>query len=386
MILLAGEHPVVECVAIDEGCLLEGDIALQPSQFVEQIDVDENLATEESALLSSPGTWWKWPDGVVPYTISSGLPWSIRQKVTQAIAHWEARTPVRFVPRSGHADFVTFRYSSAGYAYANLGRRGGQQFVNLVEANPVGVVIHEIGHTLGFYHEHTRPDRDNHVTIHWGNIRSGFEGNFYRYDSGSTVGPYDIDSVMHYPSYEFSRNGYATITRKNGTAYPANYSGLSAGDIAAVTTTYGGGSSGGGWITIDSNNGNNDTSRGYIQVSGNWVSSANVAGFYGTGYWYAPRASISDAASFWFYLAQPARRSVYARWSAATDRAPDAPFIIWDPTRRELGRAIVNQRTNGGQWNKLGTYDFPRGWNRVLLSRWTVSSNTVVIADAVQIR
>jgi hypothetical protein len=45
----------------------------------------------------------------------------------------------------------------------------------------------------------------------------------------------------------------------------------------------------------------------------------------------------------------------------------------------------VDQTLNGGKWNTLGTYSFPAGWNKVQLSRWTSSGNTV-IADAVQVR
>lgn len=36
-----------------------------------------------------------------------------------------------------------------------------------------GIVVHELGHVVGFWHEHTRPDRDNHVHIIDKNIMQG---------------------------------------------------------------------------------------------------------------------------------------------------------------------------------------------------------------------
>ena len=32
------------------------------------------------------------------------------------------------------------------------------------------VMVHELGHIIGFNHEHNRPDRDEHVNIVWNNV------------------------------------------------------------------------------------------------------------------------------------------------------------------------------------------------------------------------
>ena len=42
------------------------------------------------------------------------------------------------------------------------------------------IILHEMYHTMGFYHEMQRYDRDKHVAIHWENILKGDDVFFYR--------------------------------------------------------------------------------------------------------------------------------------------------------------------------------------------------------------
>jgi hypothetical protein len=47
---------------------------------------------------------------------------------------------------------------------------------------------------------------------------------------------------------------------------------------------------------------------------------------------------------------------LYARWTSAPDRATNATYVIQHAGGTES--VVVNQRTNGGQWNVLGTWNF----------------------------
>ncbi len=138
-------------------------------------------------------------------------------------------------------------------------------------------------------------------------------------------------------------------------------------------------------LVIDSNNTNNDTTKGYIEVSANWISSSSTAGYYGSGYYYASTQAVSDPATFWFYLPAAATKTIDAWWTAGTNRSATAPFIVWNSSGTKLATVNVNQQLNGGKWNALGTWSFPAGWNKVQVSRWTTTGYNV-IADAIQVR
>ncbi|WP_309889813.1 N-acetylmuramoyl-L-alanine amidase [Archangium sp.] len=139
-------------------------------------------------------------------------------------------------------------------------------------------------------------------------------------------------------------------------------------------------------LVIDSNNANNDTAKGYIELTGaSWVSSANVGGYYGSGYYASPTAAISEPATFWFYLPAAATKTIDAWWTSATDRSTTTPFVVWNAAGTKLATVNVNQQINGGRWNALGTWSFPAGWNKVQVSRWT-AAGSYVIADAIQVR
>ncbi|MFY0565700.1 N-acetylmuramoyl-L-alanine amidase [Archangium lansingense] len=136
-------------------------------------------------------------------------------------------------------------------------------------------------------------------------------------------------------------------------------------------------------LIIDNDNTANDTSKGYIELTGSWSATSSTAGYYGSNYLYASTAAVSEPATYWFYLSAAATKTIDARWTAGTNRSAAAPYVI----THAGGTATVtkNQQTGGGAWNTLGTWSFPAGWNKVQLSRWA-AEGFVVVADAIQVR
>jgi len=87
---------------------------------------------------------------------------------------------------------------------------GGQQPVNLGEGcHYKGTVLHELGHAVGFLHEHQRSDRDQFVSIVRENVQPGWEFAFtkYRGPDNLLLVNFDYQSVMLYGPTSFSKDG-----------------------------------------------------------------------------------------------------------------------------------------------------------------------------------
>ncbi|XP_072240945.1 dorsal-ventral patterning tolloid-like protein 1 isoform X1 [Leuresthes tenuis] len=188
-----------------------------------------------------------WPGGVIPYVIGGNFTGSQRAMFKQAMRHWEKQTCVTFIEKTDEESYIVFTYRPCGCC-SYVGRRGnGPQAISIGKnCDKFGIVVHELGHVIGFWHEHTRPDRDDHVTIIRDNIQPGQEYNFLKMEPGevNSLGePYDFDSIMHYARNTFSRGMFLdTIlpSRDENGVRPAigQRTRLSKGDIAQARKLY----------------------------------------------------------------------------------------------------------------------------------------------------
>ncbi|GAA6112078.1 hatching enzyme 1.2-like [Tachysurus ichikawai] len=181
--------------------LLEGDILLPRTRNA--------LVCRDNSCF-----WKKSSNGLVqvPYILSNVFSSSDRTVISNAMASFHNKTCIRFVPRTNQPDYLSIE--SQDGCFSDVGRTGGAQVLSLSRSGCVyyGIAEHELNHALGFYHEHSRSDRDSYVTINWENIDPSSQSSFKLRNTNNLNTTYDYSSVMHYGRTAFSINDLDTIT------------------------------------------------------------------------------------------------------------------------------------------------------------------------------
>ncbi|XP_063352057.1 high choriolytic enzyme 2-like [Pelmatolapia mariae] len=136
-----------------------------------------------------------WPDATIPYIITDELV-SREAEIKAAFKMISDVTCVRFKKRDTESNYLKLVTGNGCASF--VGCQGGAQQLFFASMCTVGNLCHELLHSLGLYHEHTREDRDKYVTVNWQNIVAGKENNF-KVKNGNTQNlPYDLTSIMHY--------------------------------------------------------------------------------------------------------------------------------------------------------------------------------------------
>jgi serralysin len=140
--------------------------------------------------------------------------------LNSATGAWEATANVNFVYSSGqdgscsasnnNVVFNVRQVSGQGYLarsfFPSSSRRAREVLIDSSSFGSIspytltGILRHELGHTIGFRHEHTRPEAGGVC----------FEDNSWR-----ALTSYDSSSVMHYPQCNGTQRGDLVLTSKD---------------------------------------------------------------------------------------------------------------------------------------------------------------------------
>jgi hypothetical protein len=183
-----------------------------------------------------------WESSVIPYAIHREL--TNPTRVEEAIRYFNENTPIQFVPLEAE-DAIVFVPDAKNCA-SYVGRIGGPQPIMVADRCGRQELIHELMHALGFVHEHSRLDRDQHVEIVWDNIDPQYWPQFTMVpevmvlDYQGRTFDFDSSSAMLYPPSAFPRQpGLVTVQGKSGNRVSPTMSGLSASDRERLNVWYG---------------------------------------------------------------------------------------------------------------------------------------------------
>ncbi|XP_048769782.2 zinc metalloproteinase nas-36-like [Ostrea edulis] len=205
--------------------MIEGDIKLDKESAAELVEFYKR--NPQYLNLDSNVTDRSLTDDMAKRKVESSRKWTMPIKyridnstnkavVKKAIRIWQQETCLRFSERITFSPpGITFTGKYRG-CWAHVGRIKTGNTINLgYGCWMVGIAAHEIGHAIGFYHEQSRPDRNNYVTIMTKNIIDGKVHNFLIKPSATYGTKYDYGSIMHYRDTAFAKTrGLKTITAK----------------------------------------------------------------------------------------------------------------------------------------------------------------------------
>ncbi|CAL4065511.1 unnamed protein product [Meganyctiphanes norvegica] len=217
----------------------QGDIILQTEDELYEILLNNETQAQNDAI-ANPDR--KWPNAVIPYLISSSFSKRDRAVIVRAIAEFKKKTCIRLTPRTSQIDYVHIIRGQG--CYSSIGRvRGGQTLSLGDNCVYFGTVVHELMHAAGFWHEQSRYDRDDYVTINWSNIIDDLEYNFEKKTRSVTKDlglSYDFESVMHYSQYAFAINPQipTIYPKQNGQKILGQRKGFSALDVKGLNLLY----------------------------------------------------------------------------------------------------------------------------------------------------
>jgi len=243
--------------------------------FFTQSAGSERIAGNAAIESNSDGTrkWGLWPKNaignvVIPVKFGPNITTTNISQFLSIANKWATNpvsglaTKLKFVKWSTQASFLYVAFANCGMSatmgysvtqfqdscrpgYANAHMNLISDFFTRIANGSKWAphaLDHELGHVIGFAHEHQRADRDKYIKIVWANIPSGQEGTYAVVSAYKSVNAYDFHSVMHYSSHyenDDCTKGAQRITYADGSYFESMCNAISPGDYSGLKTLYG---------------------------------------------------------------------------------------------------------------------------------------------------
>lgn len=212
---------------VDEGeVVVEGDISLGTLEEALEEDGIAAARSRAKGVLNTRNTA-RWDNGRIRYMVDGDMgctmhgrrivgPPGVCENIQRAIDRWNAlrfETGLEWQYDAGlratqHG--VRFVLSRKDKNKSRFGRGRGRQRLQLRRSAGAHVIMHEMGHAMGMWHEHMRERRGRYVSVRREFLTGGPSWHF---DYGElrdrrkadSIGAYDENSIMHYSSTVFAK-------------------------------------------------------------------------------------------------------------------------------------------------------------------------------------
>ncbi|KAI8742052.1 meprin A subunit alpha [Biomphalaria glabrata] len=195
----------------------------------------------------------RWPQGRIYYTISQNYSSAIHDTIIAAMRELEhdingaSGHCIQFIPRTNQVTYIEIHAGTGCHSIIGFNNHGKQDVSIGAGCELKGIIMHELIHTIGFWHEQSRPDRDNYINIDLNNVKaeSRHDFNLHPVTEATTLNTaYDFGSIMHYGVYTFALDrSKPVITAKPGKASDTTSMGqrlsLSTTDVLKIQRLYG---------------------------------------------------------------------------------------------------------------------------------------------------
>lgn len=221
----------------------DGDVPLGPADRIARTP-EEALRRRAglpgpSLSLHSTGSA-AWSGGTVPYVVEGTAPANLGPAMSQITSQVPG---VKFVARTTQGTYLRiYNHGALGYHQYYGGSSVRSLGLDYSLGNSKAILMHELGHVLGFQHEHQRSDRGSYIRI----LDTNPYPSEFNTLASVKVGTYDKSSIMHYNSREFGRLHFTDLNGAEVQGYWGRTT-ISAGDVSSWKSLYPG--TGGGTTT-----------------------------------------------------------------------------------------------------------------------------------------
>lgn len=218
---MPGRASAVETFLFDDLYLDEDQVSSVRSDIKNYLELRGQGDSVESPFRFGVSAWLffiPWNNGEIPVRFSPKITKRQKAHFWRATRQWEEVANVNFFAHEEKPDKQRYVYVQAksdegcrsAIGQGLLGPR--ERKLNLASGCwTTGIILHELGHAMGLFHEHQRSDRNRYLSIALENVKKGSKGNFFSVFWAKKHGAYDFQSVMHYRAQAFSKNGKPTL-------------------------------------------------------------------------------------------------------------------------------------------------------------------------------